>query len=134
MKSAKNTRVVLRPAMPEMELEECVIRVNHTHGHVVEAVVCKGVVVAGELQAVEAPTMKQFTGAEYAELLSGNPSWALGKPEGTFRDLDILAFLDELAVRPKPEPVRQEGPLNTLVSDLLKAQAQGNPAAQGGNK
>lgn len=134
MKSAKNTRVVLRPAMPAMELEECVIRVLHTHGHVVEAVVCKGVVVNGELQATEPPTMKQFTGAEYQELLSGNPSWAPGKPEGTFRDLDILAFMDELAVRPKPEPVRQEGPLNTLVRDLLKEQSQGNPPAAGGNK
>ena len=36
----------------------------------------------------------EVKGADYAELVSASPSWAPGKPAGTFRNEDLWVFID----------------------------------------
>ena len=51
---------------------------------------------AGEFLVPQTFASYEITGANFAELMSASPSWAIGKPAGTYRNEDLWIFIDRI--------------------------------------
>lgn len=84
------------PPQEEKQVIESILRYTVTPDKSVEFVHCYGTEDTEGNFTQEPGTVKvtTFLGAEFAELMSANPSWAPLKPAGTFRAEDLFALLD----------------------------------------
>jgi hypothetical protein len=81
-----NKRTVTLPATAQKDVEQTLMRLVVTYGQSVEVSInTDGTVFT-----------RAFFGEQYTALMSANPEWARGKPEGVFRPEDIFAFIDYL--------------------------------------
>ncbi len=91
------TRKKTLEAVPQSEITEAVLAVSYSFINKDMEVLCGAVqVVDGEMKVVDGSTRREtISGPDYAEFMSDKPAWSPSKPAETFRDEDILLFLDE---------------------------------------
>lgn len=81
--------------IPEQTVFEDIRSIDEVVGSHVRAMVGR-VDSAGEFIVPQQYEVFEITGDNFAELMSANPTWAPGKPAGTYRNEDLWIFIDRL--------------------------------------
>ena len=79
-------RIINLPAVPEREAIQRLLRISINIGQSIDIVL----LTEGET------TARSFSGSQYDDLVSANPTWSPNKPAGVFRPDDIFAYMDYL--------------------------------------
>ena len=79
-------RTVTIAATAERTATQILLRISTNINSSVEVVLNTGGVVS----------TRNFSGTQYDDLMSANPSWSVNKPAGVFRPEDIFAYIDYL--------------------------------------